>query len=360
MRASRKPTASNVERDRRWDAVVAKDASADGRFYYAVKTTGVFCRPSCAARLPNPRNVAFFTSCDAAKAAGFRPCKRCKPTAPSLAARHAAAITQACRRIETAEVPLSTSQLAETAGLSSFHFHRLFKSATGLTPKAYAQAHRAGQLRDALPKSASVTAAIFDAGYGAASRFYEKSDEILGGLNPRDYRRGGAGADIRFALSNCSLGIILVASSDKGVCAIALGDDQEALCRDLMKRFPNARRLSRDAEYQKTVAKVIALVEQPQKGLDLPLDVRGTAFQERVWRALRKIPPGRPITYTELAEQIGAPAAVRAVASACASNTIAVAIPCHRVVRKGGSLSGYRWGVERKKKLLQREAKSNP
>ena len=341
----------------RYGRLIARDATQDGRWFYAVKTTGVYCRPSCAARLANPRNVSFYATPAAAEAAGFRACKRCKPKGPGLHAQHAAVISWACRMIEGADEKPATAALAKIVGLSPYHFHRTFKAVTGLTPKAYAEAYRAQKLRAQLPRSRTVTGAVFDAGFNASSRFYEKSAEILG-MSPGDYRRGGPGAEIRFAVGECSLGSILVASSANGICAIALGDNPDRLIRDLEQRFPKARLVGGDAAYKKTVAKVVAFVEQPAIGLDLPLDVRGTAFQERVWRALRRIPPGRKVTYTELARSIGAPAAVRAVAGACAANTIAVAIPCHRVVRKGGALSGYRWGVARKRVLLDRESKT--
>jgi AraC family transcriptional regulator of adaptative response/methylated-DNA-[protein]-cysteine methyltransferase len=257
--------------------------------------------------------------------------------------------------IEGAEEKPATSALAKVVGLSPYHFHRLFKSVTGLTPGAYAEAHRARKVRAQLPGSRTVTAAAFDAGFNATSRFYEKSADILG-MTPGDYRRGGNGAAIRFAVGQCSLGAILVASTDKGICAIALGEDPDRLVRELEETFPNARLIGGDKAFEKVVAKVVAFVERPALGFDLPLDVRGTAFQERVWRALRTIPAGRSLTYTDLARKIGAPESVRAVASACAANTIAVAIPCHRVVRKGGAISGYRWGVARKRDLLTREA----
>lgn len=355
MSALRKSTArSSVERDPRWAAVVARDHNADGRFYYAVRTTGVYCRPSCAARLADPRNVAFYPTPEAAETAGFRACRRCTPKGPGLRARHAALISRACRVIEDAEEIPATAALAKIVGLSPYHFHRTFKAVTGLTPKAYADANRARKVRGHLTVSRTVTAAAFEAGFNATSRFYEQSAARLG-MTPGDYRAGGAGAEIRFAVGKCSLGAILIASTDKGICAIALGDDAGPLVRDLENRFPKARLIGADRAFKSTLAKVIAFVERPAIGLDLPLDVRGTAFQERVWRALRKIPPGRSVTYTELAEKIGAPSAVRAVAGACAANTIAVAIPCHRVVRKGGVLSGYRWGVERKRALLARE-----
>ena len=355
MNALKKLSATPTERDPRWAAVVAKDPRADGGFYYAVKTTGVYCRPSCPARLANPGNVTFFATPVAAEAAGYRACKRCKPLGPSLKVQHSATIAWACRMIEGAEEKPVTSALAKVVGLSPYHFHRMFKSVTGLTPGAYAEAHRARKVRAQLPRSRTVTAAVFDAGFNASSRFYEKSAEILG-MTPGDYRRGGSGAEIRFAVGQCSLGAILVASSEKGICAIALGDDPDQLVRELEETFPKARLIGGDKAFEKVVAKVVAFVERPAIGLDLPLDVRGTAFQERVWRALSKIPAGRRLTYTDLARKVGAPSAVRAVASACAANTIAVAIPCHRAVRKGGEISGYRWGVARKHELLSREA----
>jgi len=356
MPALKKTPVTSTEEDPRWAAVVAKDHRADGRFYYAVKTTGVYCRPSCAARLANPRNVTFHASPADAEAAGFRACKRCKPKGPSLQTQQAETIAWACRVIEGAEEQPPTARLAKIVGLSPYHFHRLFKSVTGLTPRAYAHAHRAQKVRANLSGSKSVTAAAFDAGFNASSRFYEKSAEILG-MKPNAYRGGAAGAEIRYAISECSLGAILVASSPTGICAISLGADSAKLVRELEKRFPNAHLRSGDKSYAQTVAQVVAFVEEPALGLDLPLDVQGTAFQERVWRALRKVPPGRSVTYSELARKIGAPSAVRAVAGACAANTIAVAIPCHRVVRKGGALSGYRWGAARKRALLAREAK---
>ncbi len=354
MTSAKSPSDSRL--DPRWAAVVARDHSADGRFFYAVRTTGVYCRPSCPSRRANPRNVAFYTTPRAAEKAGFRPCKRCRPDGPGVEAAQAATVAWACRMIEGAEEKLATGALAKVVGLSTHHFHRMFKAVTGLTPGAYADAHRAKKLRAELPGSRSVTAAAFDAGFNATSRFYEKSSAMLG-MKPSAYRRGGAGTNIRFAVAHCSLGALLVAASEKGLCAVSLGDDPEKLVRELQERFRHAGLTAGDKAFEKTVAKVVAFVEKPALGLDLPLDVRGTAFQERVWRALRKIPAGRSITYGELAEKIGDPSAVRAVAGACAANTIAVAIPCHRVVRKGGGLSGYRWGVERKRALLTRERK---
>ncbi|HSN33971.1 MAG TPA: bifunctional DNA-binding transcriptional regulator/O6-methylguanine-DNA methyltransferase Ada [Ideonella sp.] len=342
--------------DPRWAAVAARDASADGRFVYSVRTTGVYCRPSCPARAARPENVAFHDGPAEAERAGFRPCRRCRPGEPALAQRQAAAIAALCREIESADTPLSLDALARRAGLSRWHLHRLFKSVTGVTPREYANAQRAARLRRSLARpSASVTAAIYDAGYGSGSRCYAESDRVLG-MTPSRYRAGGADARIRFAVGQCSLGAILVAQSERGVCAIALGDDPEALLRELEDRFPRATLVGGDAAFERLVARVVGFVEAPSIGLDLPLDVRGTAFQQRVWQALRDIPPGRTLSYAELAARVGAPGSVRAVAQACAANALAVVIPCHRIVRRDGALAGYRWGVERKRALLEREA----
>lgn len=343
--------------DPRWVAVQARDAHADGSFFYSVRSTGVYCRPSCAARPARPENVAFHATAAAAERAGFRPCKRCRPDRPSLAEQHAALVTAACRTIEQAEAEPRLEQLAKPSGLSPFHFHRVFKAVTGVTPKQYATAHRSRRVRNELERSHSVTEAIFDAGYNASSRFYESAGEVLG-MTPSSYRAGGADSEIRFAIGECSLGSILVAQSERGVCAILLGDEPDALARDLQDRFPKARLIGGDRDYEQLVAQVVGFVEAPAIGLDLPLDVRGTAFQQRVWRALREIPAGSTASYSEIARRIGSPTATRAVAQACASNMLAVAIPCHRVVRNDGGLSGYRWGVPRKRALLDREAQA--
>jgi AraC family transcriptional regulator of adaptative response/methylated-DNA-[protein]-cysteine methyltransferase len=271
-----------------------------------------------------------------------------------VADRHAAVVTAACRQLERSEVIPSLRELAARAGMSPFHFHRVFKQGTGLTPRAYAAAARGRRVRERLARGGAITAAIYDAGFGSSGRFYEASDGLLG-MRPKDFRAGGAHAEIRFAVGECSLGSILVARSERGVCAILLGDDPDRLVRDLQDRFPRARLIGADAGFERWVAEVVGLVEAPAVGLTLPLDVRGTAFQERVWRALREIPPGRTATYAEIARRIGRPKSVRAVAQACGANPLAVAIPCHRVVRSDGGLSGYRWGVARKRALLERE-----
>lgn len=352
-----KPDALPTENDPRWQAVLARDPAADESFWYSVKTTGVYCLPSCPARTAKPENVQFHSSRDVAEAAGFRPCRRCKPEQPSLRQRYAGKVTEICRLLETTETELTLAELAAIAGLSPFHFHRVFKAITGLTPKAFMAAQRSNRLRNQLANSPSVTAAIYDAGYNAVSRFYEKSPQLLG-MTPSAYRAGGANRRIRFALGECALGSILVAASEIGLCAIALGDDPERLARELQDRFPQAELIGGDQVFEQWVAKVVGFVEAPAIGLDLPLDMQGTAFQLRVWQALRQIPVGEKVSYTDIARRIGAPNAARAVAGACAANVLAVAIPCHRVVRVDGDLSGYRWGVERKAELLRRESQA--
>jgi len=343
--------------DPRWKAVVERDAAFDGTFVYSVRTTGVYCRPSCPSRLAKPENVAFHASCEAAERAGYRACRRCRPNAPSLASRRAAAVAKACRAIEDLEEPPRLESLAGAVGMSPYHFHRVFKAATGLTPKAYAAARRAVRVRDELAEgTASVTEAIYGAGFNSSGRFYAKAEEMLG-MTPTAFRKGGDAAAIKFAVGECSLGSILVAATEKGVCAILIGDDPDELAHDLQDRFPRANLIGGDAAFEALVARVVGFVEAPAFGCDLPLDVRGTAFQQRVWQALRAIPVGETASYAEIARRIGAPRSARAVAQACAANNIAVAIPCHRVVRNDGSLSGYRWGVERKRALLAKESR---
>ena len=346
--------AEAVVSDPRWARIVVRDKSADGEFWYTVNTTGVYCRPSCASRGCNPKNVTIHDTVESAQRTGFRPCKRCKPDGPAAEVLNAEMVTRACRIIEESEVAPSLGELAGAIGLSQGYFHRIFKANTGLTPKAYADACKARRVREALAGDGSVTEAIYDAGYSSSGRFYEASNSVLG-MTPTSFRKGGSREEIRFAVGETSLGSILVASSDKGIAAILLGDDPDALARDLQDRFPNATLVGADAAYEATIAKVVGFVEAPEVGLDLPLDVRGTAFQQRVWQALREIPVGQTLSYTDIAERIGAPSATRAVAGACAANKLAVAIPCHRVVRNDGALSGYAWGVERKRAILDRE-----
>lgn len=356
MSAMNMELAAATESDPRWVSVLTRSAAADGSFVYSVRTTGVYCRPSCGSRLARPENVRFHPTGEAAENAGFRPCKRCKPDQPSLIEQHAAKVTAACRLIEASPDAPTLEVLAAQAGMSPFHFHRVFKATTGLTPKAYAAARRGERVRRELGRTRSVTAAIYESGYNSNGSFYGETGRLLG-MTPTTYRAGGASAEIRFAVGECSLGSILVARSQHGVCAIMLGDDPEALARDLQDRFPRATLIGGDPEFEQLVSRVVGLVESPARGLELPLDVQGTAFQQRVWRALREIPPGSTASYTEIASRIGSPKSARAVAQACAANPLAVAIPCHRVLRNDGGLSGYRWGVERKRALLEREAR---
>ena len=343
--------------DPRWARIVARDKTADGCFWYSVATTGIYCRPSCPSRSANPRNVQLHDTLAAAKATGFRPCKRCNPDGISIEGENATIIAQACRLIEESEEEPLLNDLAKAVGRSSSYFHRMFKAITGLTPKDYAVAHRAAKVRQGLNSGNSVTEAMYEAGFNSSGRFYEKSTSLLG-MTPTEYRAGGANEEIRFAVGETSLGAILVASSRRGVASILLGADPDTLVRNLQDRFPKARLIGADGDYEALVARVVGFVEAPNLGLDLPLDVRGTAFQQRVWRALQEIPVGQTVSYAEVARRIGSPKAVRAVAGACAANNLAVAIPCHRVVRNDGSLSGYAWGVERKRALLNRETEA--
>lgn len=352
------PDAVPMGDEQRWQAVLARDARADGLFVYSVRSTGVFCRPSCPSRPARRDRVAFHDTPAQAIAAGFRACLRCHPMQADRGAQQAQRVVRACRRLEADGPSPTLEELAREAGLSPYHFHRLFKSVTGLTPRAYAKARLAERVRQQLPAATSVTAALYDAGYRSNARFYADSRESLG-MTPQAYRRGGADERIRFAVGQCALGAILVAATDRGVCAISLGDEPEALLRELQDRFPHATLVGADPDFEAMVARVVGWLESPGRRSDafdaLPLDIRGTAFQQRVWAAVRAIPPGTTITYTELAQRLGLPRSVRAVAAASAANTLALAIPCHRVIRRDGSLAGYRWGIERKRALIDRE-----
>jgi len=343
-----------VANDPRWARILVRDRTADGHLWYSVLTTGVYCRPSCPSRSANPKNVQLHDTIEEAKATGFRPCKRCRPDGLSVDTENVAIVARACRLIEQSEEEQSLTDLAGAVGRSPSYFHRRFKAVTGLTPKDYAAAHRATKVREGLASGNSITEAIYDAGFNSSGRFYEKSTGMLG-MTPSQYRAGGANEEIRFAVGETSLGAILVASSKKGVASILLGNDPDELVRDLQDRFPKARLIGADGDYEALVARVVGFIEAPGLGLDLPLDVRGTAFQRRVWQALQEIPIGQTVSYTEIAQRIGSPNAVRAVAGACAANRLAVAIPCHRVVRNDGSPSGYAWGIERKQALISRE-----
>jgi AraC family transcriptional regulator of adaptative response/methylated-DNA-[protein]-cysteine methyltransferase len=339
--------------DQRFAAFVNRDRSKRDAFVMAVTTTGVYCRAGCPARTPRRENVRFFDTGEAARTAGFRACKRCKPD--EAAAPGASVAARACRTIEAAETAPTLEELAREAGLSPFHFHRLFKAETGVTPAAYAAQVKDRRAKAALADGAAVTAAVYEAGYGSSSRFYEAAGDRFG-MAPKAWRDGGRGEQISVAVAPCSLGFVLVGATARGVCAVELGDDPEALAADFALRFRNAERVEDDPELSALVAEVTAVIEEPKRAVaDLPLDVRGTAFQERVWRALRDIPAGEIRTYAEVAEAIGAPKAVRAVGAACGANPVAVVTPCHRVIGSSGKLTGYRWGVERKKALLDRE-----
>lgn len=340
----------------RWAAIRSRDQAADGVFFYAVRTTGVYCYPSCASRPALKANVAFYETRADAERAGFRPCRRCRPDLPPRSQREALLVSRACQLIEAAETLPSLAALAAAVGYSPHHFHRLFRRVTGVTPKAYAAAHRQNRVQVALSQGRSVTEALYEAGFNSSGRFYDTAGAMLG-MAPTAYRTGGAGEAIRHATGPCSLGVVLVAASAQGICAVLLGDDPGALQADLVRRFPRARHIPAEAAFARTVAEIVQLVDNPAstRALSLPLDIRGTAFQRRVWEALRRIPPGETVSYAEVAARIGAPRATRAVAAACAANRLAVAVPCHRVVAADGALAGYRWGIERKRRLLERE-----
>ena len=354
--ASRSHETSFTTDTAKWEAVCRRDAAADGQFFYAVTTTGVYCRPSCGARLALPEHVSFHLTSADAERAGFRACRRCVPDLPPRSEREAALITKACRSIESAEEPPGLAQLAADAGVSPHHFHRMFKRITGVTPKAYAAAHRQSLVQESLSSGARVTEAIYAAGFNSPARFYEASPELLG-MTPSAYRKGGAGEELWYAEGLCSLGRVLVAATHQGVCAIFLGDSSATLLADLKSRFPKATIGEPKAAFADWVKAVVRLIDDPARseGLGLPLDIRGTAFQRRVWEILQTVPAGETLSYSKVAERVGNPRAVRAVASACAANPLAVAIPCHRITAANGELAGYRWGVERKRQLLERE-----
>lgn len=338
-----------------WRAIQTRDKTADGLFVYAVTTTGIYCSPSCASRQPKRENVRFFASPVEAEHAGFRPCKRCRQGRISRESQQAEQIATACRIIEQSEKTLTLSALAKAVGMSPFYFHRVFKSNTGVTPKQFAQAHRHQQMRQQLAAQAPIAETILAAGYGPNGRFYSQSSALLG-MTPTAFQNKGKGITIYFAVGRCSVGEILVAESERGICAILLGDEPQQLIDELQDRFALASFIGGDRDFEQRMAQVVGFVDDPTIGLALPLDIRGTAFQQRVWQALRRIPVGETVSYRDIAIMLGSPAAVRAVAGACAANHLAVAIPCHRVVRHDGKLSGYRWGVERKRALLAKEA----
>ncbi len=340
--------------DFQWEGVLRKDASLDGQYLFAVKTTGIYCRPSCPSRTPKRSNVSFFATNEQARSAGFRACLRCAPDGLSKREQQTQAILQACRIIDESEEKISLANLAAKVNLSAHHFHRVFKDVTGVTPLDYFKARQIAQIGQSLKSTNSVTEAIYDAGFNSSGRFYESSTAMLG-MKPKAYKAGGAGEAIRVSIRTCSLGLVLIAATQRGICSIEFGDDEPVLIARLTARFPNAVLLTTDPQFDDWLEQVLSYIEAPNKALDLPLDIRGTVFQQQVWKALQEIPVGTTASYSEVAQKISKPKAVRAVATACASSTLAVAIPCHRVVRGNGELSGYRWGVERKRKLLDTE-----
>lgn len=347
--------------DWRWRAIAARDGQFDGVFVFAVRSTGVFCRPSCPSRRPKPENVVFFDLNRDAEAAGFRPCKRCRPLEMSSAQKQKALIEQACRLMETAEEPYSLPQLGAAVGLSPHHLHRQFKKITGVTPKAYAKALRERRVAASLQDRHcySVTEAIYSAGYQSATRFYDGAKDRLG-MMPRTVIAGGEGENIYTAVVGCWLGKALIAATDRGVCAVRFGDDADALLDGLRKTYPNANIVTAETELADVIAEIVAAIEQPVDAIDLPLDIQGTLFQQKVWAELRRIPAGETRSYAQVAAAIGAPKSARAVGTACGANPVAIITPCHRCLRGDGGLGGYRWGVDRKSRLLAQEAAENP
>ena len=340
--------------DARWNAVSKNSSEADGVFYYAVITTGIYCRPSCRSKLPNRDNVEYFTTRDDAEAAGYRACKRCRPTTLSKAEETKQKIIRACRIIEESETSIKLDDLATMVDLSPYHFHRLFKMIVGITPKQYASRYQSQRFQTHLRTSPSVTEAIYSSGYGSSGSAYDKKRDQLA-MKPKIYRKGAEGVTIIYGLAQCFLGWVIVAATDRGICAIEFGDDPQALPEQVQSRFPNAQMNKADSGFDTLINEVVDFIESPKDCFQVPLDIQGTAFQQQVWEVLRQIKPGETMSYTEVAERLGKPNAVRAVASACASNKLAVVIPCHRVISKTGKAGGYRWGTERKKSLLESE-----
>jgi AraC family transcriptional regulator, regulatory protein of adaptative response / methylated-DNA-[protein]-cysteine methyltransferase len=338
----------------RWQAVVENDSAADSIFYYGVITTGIFCRPSCPSKLPNRKNTIFFDTIAEAISAGYRPCKRCQPQAASPEEQTRDTIVRACRILEERETSPKLADLAKEIGMSPYHFHRLFKKTVGITPKQYSSAHRSDHFKRELASGQSVTDAMYSAGYSSSSTAYTSSRERLA-MKPKEYRKGGAGLNIRYGIVLCRLGWVIVAVTDRGICAIEFADDPEELPPMVQRRFPMAEIVKEEQSLNSLLHDVVQLIDSPGRDIHLPLDIQGTAFQQQVWAILRQIEPGETLSYTDVADKLGKPKAVRAVATACAANKIAVVIPCHRVILKTGEVSGYRWGIERKKKLLEIE-----
>jgi len=352
MMATTTKSVATLQSDLRWQAVLQRDAAADGRFVYAVRTTGIYCRVTCASRRPRQENVEFFSTTEAARRAGYRACERCRPDAP---AADAEVVARACRLLHE-DAECSAADVAKQVGISQARLTRAFKNVLGVSVKQYAMAQRLQRFRGGLQTSKSkITDAMYAAGFSSSSRLYESAPSKLG-MTPTKYKRGGVGELIRYTTADSSLGRMLVAATTKGICAIAFGDSEGAMVRDLQQRFAKAEIARDESSLEEAVRVVTEKLREPARAFALPLDLRATAFQQRVWNALKKIPVGETRSYAAVAKSLGRPTAARAVARACAGNPVAVVVPCHRVVAGDGSMAGYRWGVARKKKLLAQEA----
>jgi AraC family transcriptional regulator of adaptative response/methylated-DNA-[protein]-cysteine methyltransferase len=338
-----------------WDAVQNRDSAYNTVFVYAVKTTGIFCRPTCPSRRPFRENVEFFMSVDDAQSAGYRPCERCHPTSDNVPDPHLGLVTDICRYLEGDHDHLpSLDELGEKFAMSPYHLQRVFKRIVGVSPRQYADAYRQGRLKNALKNGANATDAVYDAGYSTSSQVYEHTDAVLG-MTPIHYREGADAITITYTIVPCQLGYLLVAMTSRGVCKISLGDSEELLHADLQDEFPRAIITRDNVGFASAINQLMAYLGGEQNQLALPLDIHATSFQRRVWEVLRQIPYGQTRSYDEIATMLGQPTASRAVARACATNPVALAIPCHRVVRKNGDLAGYRWGIQRKRVILQTE-----
>jgi len=350
------PLTNALSDDVRWRAMVERDARYDGQFVCAVTSTGIYCRPSCPARKPRREHVVFYPDAEAAEAAGYRPCKRCRPQA---VAHEAEVVERVCRYIEAhLDRPLTLAALGREAGYSPYHLQRVFKRVAGLSPRQYVEAARVGRFKAQLKQAGTVADALYDAGFNSPSVIYDGAPASALGMSPATYRRGGAGQRIGYTIVDSSLGRLLVAATDRGVACVFLGDADDVLAQALREEFPAADLIRDDDGFRPWVEAILARLEGEEPHADLPLDVRATAFQWRVWQELQRIPAGETRSYREIAAALGQPNAARAVARACATNPVAVVIPCHRVVRGDGGMGGYRWGINRKRALLERERKN--